>query len=121
MSDILHYDHGTWMAKRALDAAALGPPKPPPQVTLPGAKAAIDHDRLLAYQDLGLGEHEIRERVNARYDAENADRLAEHKRWAAGPYQGAIEELRRQEMQRAAEEQRRRAIFEQIVAEREET
>lgn len=121
MSDTpIHYDQGTWMAKRALDAAALGPPKPPQQVALPGAKAAIDHDRLLAYQDLGLGEHEIRDRVNARYDAENADRLAEHKRWAAGPYQGAIEELRRQEMQRAAE-QRRRAIFEQIVAEREET
>ena len=65
--DIFHYDQSTWMAKRVADATVLGPPKLPGHVALPGAKVAIPHDRLVAYQEAGLGEHQIRERVNARH------------------------------------------------------
>lgn len=118
--EIVHWDQSTWLAHRALDAAAIGPPKPPAFVALPGAKAAVDHDRLVAHQELGHGAEEIVERVNARWEGENAERLDAHKRWVAGPYASAIEEMRRAEMERQADELRRRALFDAMIAEREE-
>lgn len=63
---IVNYDQSTFLAARVADAAILGPPQLPSHVAIPGARVAIPHDRLVAYQDAGLGEHEIRERVNAR-------------------------------------------------------
>ena len=119
MSDsVQHYDLATFLANRAAVAKEMGPPKPPAHVALPGAKRAIEHDRLVAYQQAGRSHDVIVERVNARYRDENAGRLAEHARWVAGPYQAAIEEMRRRAAEKAAEEMRRRALFEQLVAER---
>ena len=118
--DIVTWDQSSYMAHRALDAAEIGPPENPPQVALPGAKAAIDHDRLLAHQELGHGAEEIVERVNARWEDENRERLDAHRAWVRGPYLNAIERMHQAEMQRKAEEQRRQALFEEMVREREQ-
>lgn len=114
-----HFDQSTWLAHRAIDAEAIGPPEPPKLVALPGAKAAIPHDRLLAHHARGNSEHVIVQRTNDRWRRENADRLQAHQRWIAGPYQSAIEELRKQAMEEAAEELRRRAVFERLLADQE--
>lgn len=113
------FTQGTWTAKGAMDAQELGPPKPPKHVVLPGAKAAIGHDELLARHDAGHDSERIVARVNERWETENADRLAEHARWARGPYHDALQKIAEAQAQAAAKEQRRRAIFEQIVSERE--
>lgn len=113
-----NFDQSTWLAHRALDAQTL-PPAKITHVALPGAKQAIEHDRLRAYQAAGHDQHAIVQRVNERWHAQHAQRLAGHRRWVAGPYAGAIEELRRIEAEKAAEELRRRALFESLIAERE--
>ena len=117
---ILTWDASTYLAHRALDAQQIGPPKDPDFVALPGAKAAIDHDRLLAHQELGHGQEEIVERVNARWEEENAQAIDEHKRWVSGPYLNAIEQMHRAELERRAKELRDRALFEELLAEREQ-
>lgn len=114
------WSQSAWQAKRAIEAEQIGPPKLPEHVALPGARQAVPHDRLLAYQDADMGEHEIVERVNGRWAEEHAERLEAHARWVAGPYSGAIEELRKQAMEAAAEELRRKAAFERILSEHEE-
>ena len=89
--DIFHYDQSTWMAKRVADAVVLDSPQLPQLVALPGAKVAIPHDRLAAYQGAGLGEEGIRSRVNARWRQEAATRLSGHAAWVAGPYQERVD------------------------------
>lgn len=113
------FTQSTWAAKGAMDAEDLGPPEPPGHVALPGAKAAIPHDELLARQDAGHDSERIVARVNDRWNTENADRLAEHTRWARGPYHDALQKMAEAQAQAQAQEQRRRAIFEQIISERE--
>jgi hypothetical protein len=120
MPDVIHHDHSTWLAKRAKEAAELGPPQPPEMVALPGAKAAIARDRLDALLDHGHDDHAIVANVNARWREANAQHLAAHKAWVHGPYVGAIEEMRHKALEAEAHELRRRALFEQILREREE-
>ena len=108
------FDHSTFLAHRASVAAE---PSPPGEIVLPGAKVAIPHDRLLAYHDAGIGEDEIRSRTNARWEADNAGRLAAHAAWTQGPYRNAIEDARNMAMRQAAEDMRRRALLEQKLAE----
>lgn len=114
-----NFDQSTWLAYRAMAAQEMGPPQPPQMVALPGAKAAISHDHLLAHQDAGRGEHEIGERVNAKWAEANAEQTAAHARWVAGPYSEAIGEMRRRAAEEAAAEMRKQAMFEQILRERE--
>jgi len=116
----LRFDQSTFLAHRAREAAKIGPPKPPQHVALPGAKAAVAHDRLLAYQDAELDSDAITERVNERWRAENAELLAEHSRWVAGPYVAALEDARKAEIEAAAKALRTRALFEEIMREREQ-
>ena len=111
------FDQSTHLANRAIVAATLGPPTAPDEVTLPGAKAAIPHDRLCAYQDAGIGHDEIVARTNARWEADNAATLAAHAEWAGGPYRDAIVEAQQQAFQAAAENLRRQAILEQMLQE----
>jgi hypothetical protein len=113
-----NYDQSTWLAYRALSAQEMGPPELPEHVALPGAKAAISHAHLLAHQDAGRQERDVVERVNAKWQQANADLLAEHAAWASGPYHDAIEQMRTDAAEKAAEELRRRALFEQILRER---
>lgn len=113
----IHFDQSTFLAARAQQAKALGPPKPPTHVALPGALAAVPHDRLLAYQEHGLGEHEIRARVNAAWSERNAGRVHRHRGWVSA-YDAAIAEARERAMREAAEAQRKRAEFERFIAER---
>ena len=113
------FDQATFLAYRVQTAAEMGPPKLPAHVALPGAKTAIAHDRLLAHQDAGHDQHEIVARANERWTRDNASVITEHQRWAAGPYHDAIEQMRKDAAEKAAEELRRRALFEQILAERE--
>lgn len=118
MTDTTHFDGSTWLAHVAIDAQDL-PEIEITHVALPGAKAAVPHDRLVAYQAAGHDQHAIVARINERWDAEHADRLQDHHRWVAGPYAGALEELRRLEQEKAAEELRQRHLFERMLAERE--
>lgn len=118
MTDIRHFDQSTWLAKQVIDAEAIGTPPTPLFVALPGARAPIAHERLLAYQAAGHDEHSIVQRTNARWEADNAERLAAHRQWVAGPYHDALMELRRVEMEAQAEAARKRAIFDRLVAER---
>jgi hypothetical protein len=121
MSDsIQHYSQAAWMAKVAIEAEEIGSPRLPEHVALPGAKQAVPQDRLLAYQDAGLGEHEIVGRVNARYRQENAVRLDAHARWVQGPYANAIEEMARRDAEAKAQALRERALFQELIREREE-
>jgi hypothetical protein len=113
------FDQATFLAYRAQAAAEMGPPKLPSHVALPGAKAAVPHDRLIAHQEAGHDQHEIVARANERWDRDHAGAIEEHQRWASGPYQAAIEQMRKDAAEKAAEELRRRALFEQIIAERE--
>ena len=112
------FDASTFLAYRAIDAETL-PLELPQMVALPGAKAAIDHDRLQAHHARGHDQDTIVARVNERWERHNAARIAEHRRWVLGPYAGAIEEMREAQMRAQAEELRRRAVFEEIMAERE--
>ncbi len=114
------WNHAAWLAKRYADAQTMPAPKPRAEIALPGAKRAIQHDRLLAHHGLDRGEHEIVALENERWERENADRLAAHAAWVSGPYHAAIAQARELEAQRAAEELRKCALFEQILAEREE-
>lgn len=114
------FDQSTWLAYRAQAAQEMGPPKLPAMVALPGAKAAVSHAHLLAHQDAGRGGHDITERVNAKWRERNAATLAEHAQWVSGPYAGAIEAMRKQAAEKAAEQLRRQTAFEQIMREREE-
>lgn len=120
MSDLLHFTQSAWQAARAIAAEQIGPPELPEHVALPGAKAAVPHDRLLAYQDADMGEHEIVGRVNERYRREHAERLAAHARWVAGPYANAIEEMAKRAAEAAAAKLREQAAWEAMLAEREE-
>lgn len=88
-------------------------------VALPAAKAAISHDHLLAHQSLGRREVDVVVRVNEKWQQEGAQRLSEHASWVSGPYTAAIVEMRKRAAEKAAEELRRRAMFEQILKERE--
>lgn len=119
MSSIQNWTQSAWQAHGAIAAAVIGPPRLPEFVALPGAKAAVPHDRLAACQDADMGEHEIVERVNDRWVEENAERLTQHKRWVAG-YANAVEELAKHAAEARAEEMRKRAAFEQMLREREE-
>lgn len=114
---VRHFDQSTWLAKRAVEAARLGPPTPPAVVVLPGAKAAIPHDRLVAYQAAGYSEGEIVAQENARWNAANADQLADHTSWVRH-YQTALAEMRQKASEALAEQQRRQAVFEALMAER---
>lgn len=113
-----HFDQSTWLAYRARAAQEMGPPKLPAMVALPGAKAAISHEHLVAHHDTGRGEHEIVQRVNAKWADAHAERTAEHARWVAGPYAEALEEMRRRAAEKQAEEMRQRALFAEILRER---
>jgi hypothetical protein len=113
-----NYDQSTWLAYRALSAQEMGPPELPEHVALPGAKAAISHAHLLAHQDAGRQERDVVERVNAKWQQANADLLAEHAAWAAGPYQAAIEQMRHDADTKAAERLRKQALWDEIVSER---
>lgn len=110
------FDHSTWLAKRVLDAKRLGPPTAPTQVALPGVQQAVPVDRLHALQASGMGEREIVHHTNARWREANAERLDAHRGWVKR-YDSAIEGMRRQAAERAAEELRRRSIFEKFMAE----
>lgn len=112
------FDQATFLAYRAMAAQEMGPPKLPAHVALPGAKAAISHAHLLAHQDAGRHEHAIVERVNAKWERDNTTVIAEHQRWASGPYNDAIVEMRERAVEAAAEEMRRKALFEEIMRER---
>lgn len=90
MTEYRHYDFSAWLARRAVEVADGDEPAVE-HVVLPGAKEAIAHARLVAYQERGMGEHEIVDRLNARWRERNAARLAEHARWLAGPYQAALQ------------------------------
>ena len=114
---IRHFDQSTWLAHRANEAAEIGPPQPPTHVALPGAKQAVPHALLMAFQDAGHSEHQVVEHVNARFDAANADRLAAHNTFV-NRYQAQIEEARQRAAQDAAEALRRKAAFEAWMAER---
>lgn len=116
MSDVTAFNTSTFLAARAIEAADMGPPPKPKIVALPGAKAAISHDLLLAHQASGKDQHAIVQRINERWAAENADRLASHHHWTAR-YADAVAESRRRQEKRLAEDQRRRAILEQMIAE----
>lgn len=113
-----NYDQSTFLAYRAQAAREVGPPKPPKMVALPGAKAAISHDHLLAHQDAGRCERDIVDRVNAKWSAAHADEAQEHAQWVAGPYSEAIEEMRRRQADKMAAEMRKQAFFDQILRER---
>lgn len=115
---IVTRDMATQLAHAAQDAAEIGPPQPPSHVVLPGAKQAITHAHLLAYQTAGSDQHTIVARVNQRFEREHADTLAKHAEWVQGPYAGAIEEMRRRAAEKAAEQMRERALFEALIAER---
>jgi hypothetical protein len=107
----------TFLAKRVADARTLGPPAMVDHIVLPGAKRAVPHDRLLAYQASGHDEQSIVARVNERYAADNAGRLQAHREWVAGPYHGAIVAMRELAARKAAEELRLRSTFEQMLTE----
>lgn len=113
-----NFDQSTWLAYRVQTAQQMGDAALPALVALPGAKAAISHDRLLVHQASGKRELEIVERINANWRELNKDRLAEHDAWVAGPYSSAIQQMRERAIQKAAEEMRKRATFEQILEER---
>lgn len=110
----IHYDQSTWLAKIAMDAVALGPPAPPAHVVLQGALAAVPADRLAAYQEAGLAEHEIVRRVNARWETEHGDRLAEHEAWVAR-YTAELEERHQRATREAAKRLRRQAVFDAFM------
>lgn len=112
---IIRSNQSTFLAARAKEAQNLGTSQPK-AVALPGAKQAVAHDMLLAHHDSGHDQHEIVRRVNARWEREHADRLTAHREWTTGPYANAIEELRRAKMEEAAEDLRRRARLEQLLA-----
>lgn len=114
------FDQSTWLAYRVVAARDIHPPAHPPAVVPPGAKVAIPHDVLLAHQASGKSEPEIVARVNANWRQKAAQSLTEHAAWVAGPYHDAIVTMREKAAREAAEEQRRRALFEQIVSERRE-
>ena len=116
---IRRYDISTFLAHRAIEAAAIGPPKLPQHVALPGAKLAVEHDRLLAYQDAGHDEQSIVDRTNARWQEAHSAQLAAHEEWVSGPYRDAIVEMSRRKMEAAAEDMRRQAMLDEILAERE--
>ena len=113
-----HFDQGTWLAYRTKTAQEMGPPKLPAHVALPGAKAAISHEHLLAHHDTGKSEHEIVQRVNAKWAQAHAEQTAEHARWVAGPYAEALMEMRHRADEKAAEEMRQRVLFNEILRER---
>lgn len=112
------FDQSTWLAYRAQAAQEMGPPQLPAHVALPGAKAAVPHDRLVAHQEAGHDQHEIVARANERWERDHAGAIEEHQRWAAGPYAEALEQLRHAAAEKAAEKMRREAAFEQILKER---
>jgi hypothetical protein len=114
-----NFDQSTWLAYRVQTAQEMGPPKLPELVALPGAKAAVPHAHLLAHQEAGRLEQDVIKRVNAKWREANAASLEEHDRWVAGPYAGAIAEMRKREMATAAEQLRKQALFEEILKERE--
>lgn len=113
-----NFDQSTFLAYRARAAQEMGDPQPPEMVALPGAKAAISHDHLLAHQANGRGEHEITARVNAKWAEAHADQTEQHARWVSGPYTQAIEEMRRRAAEEMAAEMRKQAMFDQILQER---
>lgn len=118
--NITTWNMSSLLAHRAIDAKTLPSSSPPLHVALPGAKAAIPHDYLLAYQEQGLQEHEIAERANARWERDNAERLAAHRRWVTGPYSDAIQQMREAAAREHGEKLRREAALEQWMREREE-
>lgn len=116
----VHFDQATFLAARAQTAQQMGPAALPEQVALPGAKVAIAHDRLLAHQNEGRPAHEIVAYENRRWREQHADRLDEHDRWVQGSYASAIQHMREAKMREQAEQLRRQAIFEQLIAEHED-
>src|SRR5579872_2386887 len=64
------WNHAAWLAKRYADAQTMPAPKPRAEIALPGAKRAIQHDRLLAHHGLDRGEHEIVALENERWERE---------------------------------------------------
>lgn len=112
---ITHFDQSTFLAARSIAAEQIGPAPDPEHVALPGAKAAISHDRLLAHQDAGHDQHEIVTRLNRKWDEQNAERLASHDRWVHGQYATAIQTMREQAMREHAEQLRRVAAFEKLT------
>ena len=114
---MLAWDHSTWLAKRAREAAELGPPQLPGHVVLPGARTAIEHDMLVAYQDHGLDQHEIAAQINQNWHVEHAERLAEHREWVQGPYVASIRGMRELQAQAAAMALRQRVALERLAEE----
>lgn len=114
--DVVHFDASTFLAHRAIEAQRIGPPQTPAHVVLAGMRTALAHDRLIALQQSGRDEHAITARVNDGWVKANSERLEAHRRWAAGPYQQALEQIRQEQAQHAAEQLRRQARFDELTA-----
>lgn len=112
---IIHFNHATWLAARAQDAAEIGTPEPPSHFALPGARKAIRHERLLAHQDAGHDTPMIVKRINRQWTTENQHRLDAHRQWVGGSYVPAIEQMRREDAKRRAAELEREARFQAFL------
>lgn len=72
------------------------------QHVLPGAKRAITHTELAEWQNDGLTEHQMVERVNARHRNQTGDRTAEFQAWKQQVLDPAVERARKRMLLRAA-------------------
>ena len=100
---------GDFQAQRSIDAepfadqeyeqpahqflASLHPDDPDlhTQHVIPGAKRAVTHAELKAWQQQGLSEHDMVEHVNARWDAVNHRRQADFDVWRNGEHRVQVE------------------------------
>lgn len=71
------------------------------QHVLPGAKRAITHVQLEAWQAEGLDELAMVERVNTEWAKANAHRVEAFEAWRTGPLAEAVERAKEKEMLRA--------------------
>ena len=118
-----HYGMSDWLARTATTHTPTGSDQPgpsqPAHVALPGALEAVHIDRLHAYHHAGLDELATVGQVNGGWVDRNRARLEAHDRWARGAYRQAVDEARERHMRDQAEQMRRRAILDDILAERE--
>lgn len=110
-----------WLAQGAIDYQDGKGYEQAPMVALPGALQAIHVDELDAHHAVGNSTHEITEVINERWRTVAATRIAQTRTWVARIYLPGLEHRRQIAAELAADEMRRRAVIEKLIAERQES
>lgn len=104
------------LAQRAIDAQNGQGYVQPDRVALPGALRSLSADELDTHHAAGRATHEIADHVNAEWREVNKTRLAQRSSWVQREYLPGIQRRIEAAARAKAQEQRKRAAQERLIA-----